>query len=110
MSTTVKAFIGLFVFVVLMSLLGLIYKKVTGNTTVFKRTGKYMKTVDRMMLSNDKWIELIDVGGKIVFLGVTASNITKLDTFEMEELNELEPVRQSSFQDILDRHKDRKKN
>ena len=109
MSPSVKAFVGLLVFILIMGSLGFIYKKVTGNTSLLKRTGKYMKTIDRMMLSNDKWVELVEVGGKVVFIGITSAGITKIDTFKMEELNELESVGQPYFQDILGRYSNRKK-
>lgn len=109
MSTNMKAFFGLMVFILIMGSLALIYKKFTGGTSLLKRNGKYMKTVDRMMISNDKWIELVEVGGKVILLGITNSGINRLDTFEMEELNELEQLEQPNFQDILGRFGNRKK-
>jgi flagellar protein FliO/FliZ len=109
MDTNVKAFFGLLIFILIMGSMALIYKKFTGGTSLLKRSGKYMKTVDRMMVSNDKWIELVEVGGKVILIGITGTSITKLDTFEMEELNELEPLEQPNFRDILGRYKSRKK-
>ncbi len=109
MSPNVKAFFGLVVFILIMGSMALIYKKFTGGTSLLKRTGKYMKTVDRMMISNDKWIELVEVGGKVILLGITNAGITRLDTFEMEELNELESLEQPNFREILGRYGNRKK-
>ncbi len=68
--------------------------------------GKYMTIKDRLVLSKDKQILLLQVGEKYMVVGITQQNIQPLMTAELGELQPLIEEKQpqggiSSFKDVL---------
>lgn len=64
-----------------------IAKRAQGGTRA-KAQGSYMRIIDRLMLAKDKYILLLEVGGRTLLIGVSNQSVTLLS--ELEELEELE--------------------
>ncbi|OJU14281.1 MAG: hypothetical protein BGN88_08810 [Clostridiales bacterium 43-6] len=63
--------------------------------------GKHIKIMDRTMLSQDKFLVLTKVNGKVYFLGVTSQSIETISTMDESEFPKEEPVVEQDFASIL---------
>lgn len=55
-------------------------------------SGKYLNVIDRIMISNDKYILLIKAGEKIMIVGVTNQNMSLLGEMDKDEVLDLDNV------------------
>lgn len=74
----------LFYCLVLIGVLALAYytTKLIGKTTGVKQTQGNMKVLDRMPLTRDSYLLVVEVENKIMLLGVSQAGITKLEDLE----------------------------
>lgn len=68
-----------------------------GGKTYGNRQSKYLKIIDRLPVSRDKSIEIIEVGDKAMIVGVTATGLYHLYTLELDQLKELEEVKKDDM-------------
>lgn len=70
-------------------ILGLAYvtTKIVASASFKKYRNKNMRLLEGMQLGPQKTLQLVRVGNKILLLGVTKDNVTKLETFYSHELN-----------------------
>jgi len=109
-NSTWNAFLGLISFLAIIAMLGLVYKKLTRKINFGEKSSRYIKSIDRFPLSNDKWLEIIEVGNKILLLGITGTEIIKIDNLNLEDLNEIiRDKSQISFTSILGKYNDKHK-
>lgn len=87
MDSLAQVILGIIVFIILFASAGFLLKKIStvGRNTL--RQSKYLASLDRLYIANDKWIEIVDTGSKILILGVTQGSITVLETINQEDLN-----------------------
>lgn len=73
--------------------------------------GRYIRTLDRIAVGQDKAVVLIQTGEKYLLLGVANSQISVLSELEESQITELEMYREKpgDFRNILEALKDRKK-
>jgi len=55
------------------------------------KSGVYMKVIDRLVISQDKQILLIETKSKIIVVGVTQQRMENLSEFSKDELEALDP-------------------
>ncbi|MGI6707466.1 MAG: flagellar biosynthetic protein FliO [Clostridia bacterium] len=48
--------------------------------------GKYLKMIDRIMVGNDKWITLVQLGDKIYMIGITGQRIEQIGETDISRL------------------------
>lgn len=74
----------LFYFLVLIGVLALAYytTKLIGKSTGVRQTQGNMKVLDRMPLTRDSCLLVVEVENKIMLLGVSQTGITKLEDLE----------------------------
>lgn len=48
--------------------------------------GKYMKMIDRIMVGNDKWISLVQVGDRVYIIGITGQRIEQIGEADISQL------------------------
>ena len=90
MDAMLQAVIGLLIFVGILVAVGWVYKKLAISSKLSIKNSKYIRSLDRLMVSNDKWIEIVQVGDETILIGVTNNNITKITNINRENLNELQ--------------------
>lgn len=87
-------------------LLGVFYlvAKKMGGKTLGSRQSRYLKITDRLPLTRDKSIEVIEVGNKAMIVGVSSAGINHLLTLEIEQLREMEEVKKDyMFRSMFDK-------
>lgn len=87
--------VGLFFFAVLIAFSYYLNKKVkAGNFG--KRKSTYIESLDRLALSNDKWLEIITLNSRVFLLGITPNGITIIKEFKEDEFDFKKEVPSSS--------------
>lgn len=66
-------------------------------------TGRYLKVVDRAMLSNDQSLAIVEIEGQFYFIGVSSHGITLLEKLEGDF--QVAPPMESVFGQILTKAK-----
>ncbi len=79
-----RLLIGLFAFVAILFAAWLILKWLTRKNSLFGR-GSHMKVLDRLYLGKDSYIALIELGGKILAVGVCKDRMSTLSSFSPAE-------------------------
>lgn len=85
-----KAALGIVVFAALLIGIGWIYKKLVLSSKLYIKSSRYIKSLDRLIISNDKWIEIIQIGDETILIGVTNDSITKIKEINGDRLDELQ--------------------
>lgn len=85
---------------VMLGLLGAAYylSRRMGNPLSAGRASRYMKSVDRLPVAKDRWIEMVRVGDEVMILGVTGHTIEVLRTIPADELT---PLRAGKQEDLF---------
>ena len=79
-------------------------KMMLSNRVGFNRS-RYMQSLDRLPLTNDKWIEIIEINKEKIVIGVTQHGISVLKTLGDEELMDVETgKRKNVFSDLLEKY------
>ena len=101
----IQAIFGLILFIIIMYAAKYLYKKTAlSGKTGFGRS-RYMKSVDKLVLSNDKWLEIVEVGEELIIIGITQNNISILRTIEGKELCDVsDNERKNVFSGILEKY------
>jgi flagellar biogenesis protein FliO len=83
--------------------------KKLGTAAIGNRKSKYMKTLDRLALARDRWIEMVQVGEEIMIIGVSAQSFQILKTIPAESLAmvDAEGPEGGSFKSLLDKFMNR---
>lgn len=92
--------------IIVFLLLGVFYlvAKKMGGKTYGNRQSRYLKTIDRLPLTRDKSIEVIEVGDKAMIVGVSPTGVNQLMTLDIEQLREMEEVkRDHTFRPMFDK-------
>ena len=90
MDSMAQAALGVVVFVAILIGIGWIYKKLALSSKLSIKNSRYIKSLDRLVISNDKWIEIIQVGDETILIGVTNDKITKIKEIDGDNLNEFQ--------------------
>ncbi|MDW7667985.1 MAG: flagellar biosynthetic protein FliO [Bacillota bacterium] len=88
MDSMAQAALGIAVFAVILIVIGWLYKKLALSSKLSIKNSKYIKSLDRLIISNDKWIEIIQIGDETILIGVTSDSITKIKEIDGDNLNE----------------------
>lgn len=85
--------------VVMLGLLGAAYylSRRMGNPLSGGRASRYMKSIDRLPVAKDRFIEMVRVGDEIMVLGVTGHSFEVLRTISADELAPLRTGRQDDL-------------
>lgn len=68
------------------------------------RKSRYMKAIDRLAVGKDRWIEMVQVGGEVMVVGVTGHTMEVLKTLPADALRENKAAGQEDpFRNILDK-------
>jgi flagellar biogenesis protein FliO len=90
--------------------IGFLYKKLLLNTKMAIKSSRYIKSVDRLIISNDKWMEIIQIGEKIMLIGITAGSMELIANLNEEDLCETDESReQVDFAKIFSKYYKNKK-
>jgi flagellar biosynthetic protein FliO len=78
-----------------------ILKKMTSKTNKLS-SGRYAKILDRIPISQDKQIQLIEISDYVLVVGITASSITLLLKIKKDQLKLFEQdSANTQFKDVL---------
>ena len=94
--TFVTIFTSLMAVFLILGVFYLVARKI-GGKTYGNRQSKYLKIIDRLPVSRDKSIEVIEVGDKAIIVGVTANGINHLCTLDLNQLKELDEVKRDDM-------------
>jgi flagellar biosynthetic protein FliO len=76
-------------------------KKFAGKTNRFSN-GRYARIIDRIVLTQDKQIQLVEIGDFVIIIGISASSISLLSKIKKDQLKLLEQdTPAASFRDVL---------
>ncbi|WP_129722499.1 flagellar biosynthetic protein FliO [Xylanivirga thermophila] len=70
---------------------------------------KFMKVVDRIMVGNDKWVCIIQVGGLYYLIGVTNHNIDFLGQIDEKNIVPIAFDNPSQFSSLLNKYFNKRK-
>jgi len=102
-NSLVSIVIGVFVVSFMLFVFYIISKKLTAFPS-HGRESKYTKVIDRIIISRDKYIELVEIGDDILIIGVTSSSFSLLHTIKKEQLTENnQNIKYDSFKDIFNK-------
>lgn len=65
---------------------------------------KYIKVLDRFMITRDGWIYIVQIGEKIFLIGVTNNNMQTLAEFDHSDLIPIEREQKTDFSNLLDKY------
>lgn len=106
----------IFVFLIILAL-AYFTTKLVASSSLKKMKNKNMKVFEALTIAPQKSLQLVKIGKKVILLGITKENITRLETFEQDELEISEEQIDNSlltFQDVfnktLNKTKDDKNN
>ena len=88
MDSMAQAALGIVVFALILIGIGWLYKKLALSSKLSIKNSRYIKSLDRLIISNDKWIEIIQIGDETILIGVTNDNITKIKEIDGDNLHE----------------------
>jgi flagellar biosynthetic protein FliO len=88
MDSMAQAAVGIVIFAAILIGIGWAYKKLALSSKFSIKNSKYIKSLDRLVISNDKWIEIIQVGEETILIGVTNERITKIKELDGDKLDE----------------------
>jgi flagellar biosynthetic protein FliO len=78
-------------------------KRLNG-AAMFNRQSKYMKTIDRLMISREKWIELVQIGDQIYVLGISNQTMETLAVITEQQLEVMQQQQtMESFKTVFER-------
>ena len=83
--------IGTFIAVILIIYLSYIASKYIGKGLSKSGSSRYMRLIDQVTLGQDRHIAIVQVSGKYMLVGVTASQICFLSELQDDELFPLSP-------------------
>lgn len=89
MGSTTKVIINLTIFIIIIFLFVYLYKKYIMSNKLFTKRSRYIEQIDKYYLANDKWIEIVKIGDKLLMLGVTNNAINEIREITQEDLYEL---------------------
>jgi flagellar biosynthetic protein FliO len=76
-------------------------KKFAGKTNRIS-SGKYVRVIDRIALTQDKQIQLVEIGDYVIVIGISVSSVNVLSKIKKDQLKLLEQeAPASSFRDVL---------
>lgn len=88
MDSMAQAAVGIVIFAAILIGIGWAYKKLALSSKLSIKNSIYIKSLDRLIISNDKWIEIIQVGNETILIGVTNDRITKIKEIDGDKLDE----------------------
>ena len=99
----VTLIIGTFVIFFILFILYMFSKKI-GTIPIKGKESKYTKVIDRIILSRDKYIELIEVGEDVLIVGISSSSLELLHKIKKEQLvANKDQVKYDSFKDVFNK-------
>lgn len=105
MDNIIRAVLGIIVFAIVLFIIGFFYKHILSSNRYIVRKSKYLKSIDKLYLSNGKYIELVQLGDNVLILGITQGEINILKEIKQEDLNELQTERKEiKFSSILEKY------
>ena len=105
MGYTIQAILGIIVFVVILFTIGYLCKRMVASGRYTLRKSKHLQSLDRLYLSNDKWLEVVKTGDKIMILGVSQGGINVLEVIKQEDLDDIQTEEEKNyFSSILEKY------
>jgi len=89
MESTTKVVVNLTIFIIIIFIFVYLYKKYILSNKIFRKRSRYVEQLDKYFLANDKWIEIVKIGEKIILLGVSNNAINEIREISQEDLHEL---------------------
>ncbi len=82
--------------------------KLLSKVNIFSGSSKYMKVIDKLMISNDKSLILVKVNDRVEMLSINKSGVVKVDDFSAEDFPDMTEKDEStlSFKNILLKRKE----
>ena len=77
-----------------------ILAKISGNKINSINNKKYMRIVDRLMITKDSSLIIVKVGSKAYLLSCGSKNIDKIDEIPIQEIEKIEIKKQESIQEM----------
>ena len=105
----VGSVIGMFVVMILIFVAAFYATKLMGrNYAGQTSSSREMRVIDRLMLGRDRYLLIVEVGEKVLLLGVSPQQIDNLTELDSEAFNNLSPEQENT--DFLSLLKNRFKN
>ena len=100
---------GMFIFFLIAGLTCLLSKRL-GRRMGRARCSRYMESQDRFVIGQDKYLEIVRIGERILLLGVSQSGIHLLAMLEDNDMIELEERQagHNSFVTLLEKMAEKK--
>lgn len=97
----VSIIVGMFIVCLALFVFYYVMKKF-GTAGIKNKKSRYLAVIDRMILSKDKYIELIEVGEDVLVIGMSSSSVMLLHKTKKENLKEQEEqMKFESFRDTF---------
>lgn len=90
---------GVIIFSVIVFGVWWLTKKVAHGMPGSSRFG-YMEILDRLAVSQDKWLEIIRIGDRCYVIGVEPSGFTLLKEMELDQLEKIKKARQEEGAEV----------
>lgn len=101
----VRAVVGIIAFIIILFISGYLSKRLLTSGKYNLRKSRYLESLDRLYLANDKWIEIVKSGDRIMLLGVTQGGINVLDVIKQEDLNDIQAEQgNKNFPSVLEKY------
>lgn len=97
MQTNTQIVINLLLFIVILFATGYIYKRFVVSGRSIVRKTRFIESLDKCYLSNDKWLEIIKIGDRIIVIGVTPTSIREIKEIAQEDLHEIQVNNEANF-------------
>ncbi len=93
--------LGLFIICGVLLAFYWILKKMTGKANRLS-AGKYARIIDRIAISQDKQIQLVEIGEYVLVIGISSSSVNLLYKVKKENLKQFEQdISNPQFKDIF---------
>ena len=101
----VKAVVGIIAFIIILFIAGYLCKRLVASGRYNLRKSRHLESLDRLYLSNDKWLEIVKTGDKIMILGVAQGGINVLEVIKQEDLNDIQTEQDKNyFSSVLEKY------
>ena len=86
MNDYLKIVVGI-IFLVGLFYLSYYLRKKTKSGSFLEKRSKYLKSIDRLAISNNKWLELIQVQDEILLIGIAENEVTLLKEYDLKKFD-----------------------
>ncbi|QOR35355.1 flagellar biosynthetic protein FliO [Clostridium sp. 'deep sea'] len=89
MDAITELIIKIVIFLIILFAVGYFFKRFAANGKLSLNKSKYIESIDRYIITNDKWLEIIKIGDKNLLIAITPQGVHELRELDEEDLHEI---------------------